>query len=43
VDVPLSTRSVSGVVGPGVYNLSLQAINSCGASAATPVQTVVVP
>jgi hypothetical protein len=43
VDVPISTRSVSGVVGPGVYNLSLQAINSCGASASTPVQTVVVP
>lgn len=36
-------RSLSGTVGSGSYNLSVSAANACGASAATPVQTIVVP
>ncbi|MCC7125757.1 MAG: cadherin-like domain-containing protein [Acidobacteria bacterium] len=36
-------RSLSGFVGPGAYNLSVVAINPCGASAPTAVQTIVVP
>ncbi|MGE3884976.1 MAG: Ig-like domain-containing protein, partial [Vicinamibacterales bacterium] len=36
-------RSLSGAVGPGTYHLSVAAANACGSSAATPVQTVVVP
>jgi hypothetical protein len=37
------TRALSGGVGPGSYSFSVVALNPCGASAATPVQTVVVP
>jgi len=36
-------RTLSGAVGPGAYHLSVTAANACGSSAATPVQTVVVP
>jgi hypothetical protein len=36
-------RDVSGTLGAGAYTLSVVAINPCGASAATPPQTVVVP
>lgn len=36
-------RGLSGVVGPGTYHLSVAAQNACGGSAATAVQTVVVP
>jgi len=36
-------RTLSGSVGPGTYHLSVSAANACGSSAATPVQTVVVP
>lgn len=36
-------RTLSGTVPPGSYQLSVLATNPCGASAATPVQTVVVP
>ncbi|MDH4066307.1 MAG: Ig-like domain-containing protein, partial [Acidobacteriota bacterium] len=36
-------RTLSGPVGPGSYNLSVAAVNACGTSAATAVQTVVVP
>lgn len=36
-------RTLSGAVGSGTYHLSVSASNACGASAATPVQTVVVP
>jgi hypothetical protein len=41
--VPVPARSISGFVGPGTYNFSVLAANACGASAATPVQTIVVP
>lgn len=41
--VPLSVRTIAATVPPGTYNLSLQARNACGSSAATAVQTVVVP
>jgi hypothetical protein len=36
-------RALSGAVGPGSYTLSVIAINPCGASAASPSQTVEVP
>lgn len=36
-------RTLSGTAGPGVYVLSVVAVNPCGGSAATPAQTVVVP
>jgi hypothetical protein len=36
-------RAMSGVVSPGSYSLRVVAANACGASAATPLQTVVVP
>lgn len=36
-------RRISGAVGPGTYNLSVSAANGCGASAATAVQTIVIP
>jgi hypothetical protein len=42
-NVPIGGREVSGVVPAGTYNLSLQAVNACGGSAFTAVQTVVVP
>ena len=40
---PTSGRALSGVVAPGTYHLSVVAANPCGASAATPMQVVVVP
>ena len=36
-------RTLSGVVGPGSYTLSVSAANPCGASATTATQTVIVP
>ncbi|HTM35062.1 MAG TPA: Ig-like domain-containing protein [Vicinamibacterales bacterium] len=36
-------RALNGSVGPGTYQLSVAAVNACGASSATPAQTVVVP
>lgn len=41
--VPLPVRTIAATVPPGEYNLSLQARNACGSSAATAVQTVTVP
>jgi hypothetical protein len=41
--VLLAARTISASVAPGSYNLSIQARNACGTSAATAVQTVVVP
>ena len=41
--LPTAGRALSGTVGAGSYQLSVIATNACGASAATPVQTVVVP
>jgi hypothetical protein len=43
VSVPTPSRSLSGGVGPGTYNLSVVALNPCGPSAPTEVQTVIVP
>jgi hypothetical protein len=40
--VPLSGRSIEATVPPGTYTASVQATATCGASAVTPVQTVVV-
>ncbi|MGE0460120.1 MAG: Ig-like domain-containing protein [Vicinamibacterales bacterium] len=40
---PTSGRALSSPVVPGTYNLSAAATNVCGTSAATPVQSVVVP
>jgi Tol biopolymer transport system component len=36
-------RSVSGQAGPGTYVVSVVAVNACGVSAGTPMQTIVVP
>lgn len=41
--VPTGATTLSGVVPPGTYSLSVSAVNACGAGAATPSQTVVVP
>jgi hypothetical protein len=40
---PLTGRMPSAPVGPGSYGLSVTAITPCGASAATPVQSVTIP
>lgn len=42
-DVPLTQRLIGGSVPAGTYNLSVVAVNACGASAPTPVQSVTVP
>jgi len=42
-DIPTTRRSLAGNVGRGTYALSVAATNPCGTSAATAVQTVVVP
>jgi DNA-binding beta-propeller fold protein YncE len=41
--LPMSTRSISGVVSPGTYTLAVQAVNTCGGGADTAPQTVTVP
>jgi YVTN family beta-propeller protein len=41
--LPLSDRSVSGGVPPGTYQLSVRAVNPCGAGPGTPVQQATVP
>lgn len=42
--VPVGTsRSLTTSVGAGTYNVSVSAVNACGAGPATAVQTVVVP
>lgn len=40
---PTPTRGLSGVVGPGTYNLSVVAVNPCGSSTATTPVSVTVP
>ena len=42
-DVPTTTRSLSGSVGPGTYNVRVRAVNPCGSGSATAVQTVTIP
>jgi hypothetical protein len=41
--IPTPQRSMGGAVGPGTYHLSVSAINGCGASPPTAVQTLTVP
>lgn len=41
--IPTTGRSLAGTVGPGSYTISVTASNPCGASAATPPQTVTIP
>jgi hypothetical protein len=41
--IPLGSRSISANVFPGIYSLRVAATNSCGSSAPTAVQTVVIP
>lgn len=38
-----ASRSLSAAVGAGTYNVSVRALNACGAGPATATQTVVVP
>ena len=38
-----SGRTLSGDIVPGSYNVRVQAVNSCGASAFTPVQVITLP
>jgi uncharacterized protein (DUF1800 family) len=40
--LPITARTLAGVVGPGTYNVSVRASNACGNSSFTAVQTVVV-
>lgn len=40
---PVAGRSVSGTAGPGTYNFSVAAINPCGISAPTAVQSITIP
>ncbi len=41
--IPTSGRALSGTVGPGTYNISVYAANSCGNGPATAVQSVTMP
>jgi bacillolysin len=41
--IPTPARALSGTVGPGTYNISVYAGNSCGNGPATAVQTVTIP
>jgi Fungalysin metallopeptidase (M36)/Bacterial Ig domain/Calx-beta domain len=38
-----SDRTLSGVVGPGSYEVRVMAVNACGVSTFTPVQVITVP
>jgi len=40
---PTAARTVSSPIGPGSYTVSVSAVNACGASAPTAIQTLVVP
>jgi len=41
--LPMTSRTISGAVPSGVYQLAVRALNPCGAGADTPVQTLTVP
>ena len=43
LELPMSTRSISGTVPPGTYHLSVLAVNPCGSGVETPAQSVTVP
>ena len=40
--LPVNGRTLSGVVPPGTYNVSVRAVNGCGNSGYTAVQSVTV-
>jgi hypothetical protein len=40
---PTTGRTVNGVVGPGTYNITVTAVNACGASAPSSPQVLAVP
>ncbi len=42
-EFPTATRSLSGVVGRGAYELSVRATNPCGTGPSSPIQTIAVP
>lgn len=42
LSLPMPGRTISGVVSPGTYQLSVQAVNPCGAGPASAVQSVTV-
>ena len=41
--VPVSSRTVSGAIGAGLYRIGVAALNACGSSSSTAPITVVVP
>ena len=41
--LPMTARGISGTVPSGTYNLSVRAVNPCGAGVETPPQSVTVP
>jgi hypothetical protein len=41
--ITTTSRTLTSSVAPGTYNISIQAVNPCGTSAATPVRTVTIP
>lgn len=43
LSVPLTARALRGAVPAGIYNVSVRAVNACGRSGATAVQTIAVP
>ncbi len=43
LSLPLTTRSASGLVSSGTYNLSVLAVNPCGTGIETPTQSITVP
>jgi hypothetical protein len=43
VTVPIASRSITGVVPSGIYNLSVLAVNPCGSGIETMPQSVTVP
>lgn len=43
LSLPMTSRTISGAVPAGAYQLSVQAVNPCGTGSATPTQAVTVP
>jgi hypothetical protein len=39
---PTTARTLSGVIGPGTYSLSVRAVNPCGNSGFTAAQTITI-
>jgi hypothetical protein len=40
--LPTTARTLTGVVGPGTYTVSVRAVNPCGNSAFTVAQTITI-